>query len=506
MRENNIIITIDYETWQPIPEGYVINWKEDLIENTNYLMETCEQVGAKLTLMVEMCEYFWLLENELKTAKLIEDQLKDAVKRGHDVQLHLHPNWMPELDAKYENGSWYWNWDFGACNDYPYDLAELFALCKNHLESIINEVKSDYTVKAFRAGAYRVQPFERISDALVKNGINIDTSIYRGGKSKDRGYDFSKCRSFNRPYKADMKDPQNSDDKNSPVIELPITTYRKGERWFLDNDEADVFGSRFINLNKKYFEQEKNYFVLIGHSKGKHNYKGIEEQLRIISSCPNTKFSTISECAESIRESVNLIDKNGSANHSIQEVQEIMEYLYNIIEPENDENCDRAEEILKRRKALCYGYAITLYKILKLYGYKVKCLTACAGNMPKGRGSRKLDTHEIVELKLNKKYYLLDCTTNTIIPYKIGKVLKNPALAAEKAKPDDRYIDREYFYYDTSFFYKRVVYYIKRRGCKYKMQGETILQNIGRRIYNLIYHIETLCRIYNIYRKNTEIQ
>ena len=230
MRENNIIITIDYETWQPVPEGERINWEEDLLVNTEYLMETCERVGAKLTLMVEVCEYFWLLEKDEDFAQKVEKQLRVAVARGHDVQLHIHPNWLPQLGAEYKEGMWYWNWQYGSCNDYPYNLIELIGKCKERLEFIICEVKKDYRVLAFRAGAYRVQPFARISDALVKNGIIFDCSVYKGGKSIDRGYDFSKCKSHNQPYRASMIDPQKIDKNNSMLIELPITTWKKGTR------------------------------------------------------------------------------------------------------------------------------------------------------------------------------------------------------------------------------------------------------------------------------------
>lgn len=500
MRKNNIIITIDYETWQPVPDGKTINWKKDLVENTEHLMRTCERVGAKLTLMVEMCEYFWLLKNDKVMAGKIESQIRDAIRRGHDVQLHLHPNWLPELGACYRNGNWEWDWKYASCNEYPHDLSNLVQICKEKLEAIVNEEDVNYHVKAFRAGAYRVQPFERIAKALVKNEIFFDTSVYRGGKSDDRGYNFTKCKSCNMPYIASDKDPQKKMDNNLKIIEMPITTWRKGERWFLDNDEAEILGKRFLGFSKHYFKNNLNFFVMIGHSKGEHDYEAIEKQLRILAAYPETRFVTLSQSIAEIENNIDVIESN--SRKSIQEVEEIMKHLYDTIEPENGEECDKPYGVLQQRKALCCGYAMTLYKILKQYGYHVKCLTIFAHNMPNGRGTKKIDTHELVELKFNGKYYLLDSTTNTIIPHSIKDVLKNPQLAVKKMEPDSRYIKRRYCDYDTSFFYERVIYYIRRDACEYKVPGETYVQCVKRILYVYLFHvIPGSIKHYNIYIK-----
>ncbi len=39
MRKNKILITIDYETWQPIPDGKKIDWEKDIINPTKQILE-----------------------------------------------------------------------------------------------------------------------------------------------------------------------------------------------------------------------------------------------------------------------------------------------------------------------------------------------------------------------------------------------------------------------------------------------------------------------------------
>ena len=479
MRKNHIIFTIDYETWQPSSDEYPINWQKDLIDNTYLLMECAESAGAKLTIMAEMGEYFWLKENLPEIALKVEKQLQDALIRGHDVQLHLHPNWMPETGVMYKDGIFTWNWDFVACNDYPFALTELIKKCKDELERICQKVKSDYRVITFRAGGYRVQPFDRLSEALVKNGIYTDTSVYLGGKNNERGYNFSKCTSFSYPYECSKKDPQYK-CKDSGFIELPIATYTKNVRFFIDNNEANIFGKRFLNLSSSFFEYDENFFVFIGHSKGIHNYQAIKENLNLLKNIPGNVFSTISECYEKINKSI-----PKKSTNSLQEVKEIMNSIYNSIEPSDAIPCSFPSLVLITQKALCEGYSNVLANVLKIYGYKVRRATLFAKKMPNGRGVKKIDTHELVILKLNKKTYLLDATVNLIIPYKLRDVLRNPDLSNVQRDIDSKYKERNYDNYSTAVFYEKVVKYIYVYIRKEYLEGTGLKQYFIIKLKNL---------------------
>lgn len=71
-------------------------------------MDSLESIGAKGTYFVDYLMIKKLRDIDEEKARkdllLIEKQLVDIVKRGHRVELHIHPHW---LDAKYlGNGEW----------------------------------------------------------------------------------------------------------------------------------------------------------------------------------------------------------------------------------------------------------------------------------------------------------------------------------------------------------------------------------------------------------------
>ena len=304
---NNIIITIDYETWHPACErdiaimkkmGLKINWEEDIFNPTYKLLDCADKVGAKLTIMAEMGEYFWLKENNLEIAKKIAKQLQEVICRGHDVQLHLHPHWMPETGATCDNnGEWHGDIEYASANEYPYDLIELIGRCKKELESIICVVKPEYRVTCFRAGGYRVQPFKRLYEALVKNEIICDTSVFAKGKATDRDYDFSMCKDGNHPYYLSSNNPAVCDKNNNNMIEMPIYSMNDGKRWMMDGDMQEVLAYVFFEQEDSDIKDE-NFFVMVGHSKEKHNYDSLEKQWELLASMPQNKWITLNEAVE----------------------------------------------------------------------------------------------------------------------------------------------------------------------------------------------------------------
>lgn len=302
MRDILIAVTVDYETWHPTVDGYekrwqenniIIDWKKDVIDSTYALLDIADEVGVKLTLMAEMCEYMWLKENEPCIAKKIAEQIQNTIIRGHDVQLHIHPHWMPETGARKVGGVWKWNCEYAKAENYPYDLNEMIQRCKNELEAIIIPVKEDYKVTCFRAGSYLVQPFTRLYNALVENNIMCDTSVYKGGMSSDRGYDFSRCNYRNQPYLADKADPSNENKLNSCMVELPIYAWKDNKRWKFDNGE--LFANEFILKSKNVCCETENYFVMIGHSKERQDYEKMKKQFVLMQKTFIIEWVTLSE-------------------------------------------------------------------------------------------------------------------------------------------------------------------------------------------------------------------
>jgi hypothetical protein len=344
-----IALTLDYETWQPLPPGVTIDWDEDVFEPARRFAAVAEAASARFTYFVEMGELLYLQSREPQVAEAMERQLHRLVRAGHGLELHLHPDWLPELGARQDGERWHWDHRLAHAADYPGDLSELVARCRRTLESLVEGSGTRRAVRVFRAGAYRAQPFSRLSAALLDAGIACDSSVHRGGVSAERGYDYTHAFSAHQPYFCSRDDPQLAAPAgDESVVELPIATLEFGSRWSLDGAgqsrfavdllrflrERQVRGSgsgptpaawrarerlaaaahrlsrgRLRSLprhpaysNPGELRHGHDYFVAIGHTKGAHDLAGLASQLDRINRTLRPDWVTIGAMAEAARE------------------------------------------------------------------------------------------------------------------------------------------------------------------------------------------------------------
>ena len=233
MKKKKIILTIDYELFLGKETGTV---RESLIEPTGRLLGSLEKNDSKMTVFWDILHYYRLLEYENKYPELkqdrllIEEQIFDMVRRGHDIQLHLHPHW---LDAVYEDGKWVFTYErfkllsLSDINN-PDDINTItgcVTITKKLMEDLIRKIDPSYKITAFRAGGYLIEPFCRVRDALYLNDIRIDSSVcpYLVNNNGDFSYDFL----F---YPTELKygfeyTPQNKVETGR-FTEVPITTVK----------------------------------------------------------------------------------------------------------------------------------------------------------------------------------------------------------------------------------------------------------------------------------------
>ncbi|HLH32452.1 MAG TPA: methyltransferase domain-containing protein [Terriglobia bacterium] len=354
-RKKFVAVTVDYETWQPVPAGKHIDWERDVFAAGEQLIKLFDEENVKLTFMAEMGEYFWLEQNQPQVALRMADQWRQAVSHGHDVQLHLHPNWLPELGASCNNGNWHWDWAKRKADDYPGDLCQLINKCKVTLEEILKRVDSTYRVTSFRAGAYSAQPFSRLHEALAANGIVCDSSVFAGGVSEERGYDYRFAYSNHQPYFANRFDPQlKAPPSENSIIELPLFAFERGRRWSFDGEDGLFFSKRLLDFYVQrrsrltlenarrvawlkgiytalYFSLQSvhgwvnrvlpkrlayfitsygsenltsdDYFVLIAHTKSELDYAHIRQGIRDLKKM-DFEFMTLSGMVQSARQSI----------------------------------------------------------------------------------------------------------------------------------------------------------------------------------------------------------
>jgi SAM-dependent methyltransferase len=239
-------LTLDYETWQPVPAGRQIDWDRDVFEPTDALLDACDAERARLTIFAELGEHAFLREHQPEIAARMEAQWRDAIRRGHDVQLHLHPNWLPELGARLEDGRYVWNERLTRAEEHP-DLVGLLGRLKETLEQVITPVEPSYATVAFRAGGYEAQPFRRLAEALCANELWCDSSVYHGGRQPGVYHDYSHPCDSHQPWFASHSDPQlQAPPAERGIVELPVATFARNDRWTFDMQEGARFGERLI--------------------------------------------------------------------------------------------------------------------------------------------------------------------------------------------------------------------------------------------------------------------
>ena len=232
MARVDLILTADYEVWGN-GDGCV---EKCVIDPSEKMMAIAEKHGARITFFLDICEY-WAFEQvessgrfngKYKPATLIKDQLQDAVARGHDVQLHFHPQWLNytfisnhkwNLDFRY--------WRLPEVDNYhteDWNVEKLFIEGVNSLEELFRPVKSDYKVHTFRAGAWCIQPENSILNAIKKTGILVDSTVAPGRKDDTlpNYYDF-----FKTPEETSWKIGKKVNESGaSGILEIPISTAR----------------------------------------------------------------------------------------------------------------------------------------------------------------------------------------------------------------------------------------------------------------------------------------
>ncbi len=217
-----IIFTLDYEI-HGNGDGSPYSL---IIEPTYRLLRLFDQFGAKLTIMADVAEilafkrYLEIYGKDDYYFTDIVEQLKNAVRTGHDVQLHVHSSYSR---ATHENKRWKQDWSEYNLANLPYKrINELIKQGKSFLEETLIPVKKDYKCTAFRAANWSMQPSFNIITALTENGILIDTSVYKYGKKKNLvDYDYSSSFSNVIPWFVNSNDICRQDNKGK-LLEIPI--------------------------------------------------------------------------------------------------------------------------------------------------------------------------------------------------------------------------------------------------------------------------------------------
>lgn len=188
----HLFASYDYEIFL---SGLHASEEKVLIEPTSKILDIYREYRLKCTLFADVCSLIRYRQlGLLKFPKLAETQLKQAVKEGHDVQLHIHPQW---LVAKKQGHLWEFSDDDYRLETfvqkYPeWTLEKVFTKGTTYLSELLRSVDPQYACVAYRAGGFSVQPEKEIMQILKSKGIRIDSSVVLGSCHLGRfqHYDF----------------------------------------------------------------------------------------------------------------------------------------------------------------------------------------------------------------------------------------------------------------------------------------------------------------------------
>ena len=217
----HLLLTLDYELYGD-GSGNVF---EHIIKPTDTILAIAEAYNAHLTIFFEVMEYWrlkeqWELGNPMgyseNPIEAMEVQLRNAYSRGHDVQLHLHPQWKGD---HWEVDNAYWRLSVLLQDE----IENLLRRGRQTLEDIIG--RSQYKCDTLRAGGYNVQPSESIVRAMHNCGFRADSSIYPGGRELGTlsRYDYTGV----MPDKGmwHCGDSLEIEVAESDIVELPIVAF-----------------------------------------------------------------------------------------------------------------------------------------------------------------------------------------------------------------------------------------------------------------------------------------
>lgn len=163
-----------------------------------------------------------------------DDTVRGTFQQGHDIQLHVHPQWQ---NAEYHEGQWKLTADWSILNYSREAAFQMLQRGKEYLEKLLRNVDPNYRCLSFRSGAWCIAPSPHMLDLLVQLGIVFDMSIVAGVRYDTRNIklDYTHCEEDFLPYYPVMTDARRVSDKVEPIICVPTNCFYASRRQVLQH-------------------------------------------------------------------------------------------------------------------------------------------------------------------------------------------------------------------------------------------------------------------------------
>jgi hypothetical protein len=207
------IFTLDYEIY-----GNGRGALNELVrEPTERLLEVFEKWGARFVNYVEVAEFEQIeAAGTDKATALVNRQVREMHRAGHEIALHLHPQWY---NARFERGEWALDYaEYNLCTLAQPRIAEIVDRAVKHLAYMAGDAQ--FRPISFRAGNWLFQPTQNAARELSRNGLRIDSSVFKGGLQRNLKLDYRPAQrnGYYWPFSTNVNEP----DPAGQWLELPI--------------------------------------------------------------------------------------------------------------------------------------------------------------------------------------------------------------------------------------------------------------------------------------------
>ena len=213
------------------------------------LLAIYEKAGARTTILPDVMQQirFRSLQDEhaelKRDADSWDEHAREAMRQGHDIQLHLHSQWS---DAEYEKGRWQLRGDWSLLNYDPDPATRMISDCKSYLENVLRPVDPQYRCVAFRASALAIAPSAHLLSSLASLGIEIDMSMAGGVylHNDTLQLDYRTCEETFLPYYPRMDDARRVSNQQEPIVCVPLNHFY-GSRRLVTKQNLALAKARF---------------------------------------------------------------------------------------------------------------------------------------------------------------------------------------------------------------------------------------------------------------------
>ena len=158
-----------------------------------------------------------------------DEHVRMAFTRGHDIQLHIHPQWSM---FAFENDRWILSGDWSLLNYEPDHSYAMLSASKAYLEKLLRTIDPDYRCVSFRSGSSAIAPSPFLLRQLADLGLVFDMSLIQGLSVNTRNLqlDYTRCDEGFQPFYPQLEDARKMSDKIEPIVCVPIFSFDLSRR------------------------------------------------------------------------------------------------------------------------------------------------------------------------------------------------------------------------------------------------------------------------------------